>query len=496
MKNVIWNFIGQIWMVLLAFFATPFIVRSLNVNFYGIYTLVGVIIGYFSFLQFGLGIATVKYVAQYFAEGQSDKVCATFWACMVMYILLGLVGSTAIALTSRPVVVHIFKIPAALEESAVIAVRIGSLGFLISMIMSVVSGVVQAVGRFDVLNRIGIVLGSLQIGLTVILLWLGFSLKEVILSNVIVQAIGVYAMWVAALRVLPYLSHPVWDKRHVTALVKFGGFVSISSIVGPILLNIEKLFLTSLRSVASLTYYAVPFGLTDRLTVIRSSFSSVLFPVFSSQQAANDTQVNGELHERSTLYLFFLYMFFVLFFVIMGREFLAAWIGENFAYNSTRILKVLALAGLVNALAVPSLNALQGLNKPHLPALFHVIETVLYVPAAYFLIVRYGGTGAALACLLRVCLDTVLLNYASCRLFGVKLFLWYGRIFLRGFFPVLVSGIGLWVIQKLNLPFFSLLNLASISLMFIIYFVLVWQWGIDDFARVKIRQLVRGIVYR
>ncbi len=154
MKNVIWNFIGQIWMVLLAFFATPFIVRSLNVNFYGIYTLVGVIIGYFSFLQFGLGIATVKYVAQYFAEGQSDKVCATFWACMVMYILLGLVGSTAIALTSRPVVVHIFKIPAALEESAVIAVRIGSLGFLISMIMSVVSGVVQAVGRFDVLNRI------------------------------------------------------------------------------------------------------------------------------------------------------------------------------------------------------------------------------------------------------------------------------------------------------------------------------------------------------
>ncbi|MCX5707980.1 MAG: hypothetical protein NTY14_03245 [Candidatus Omnitrophica bacterium] len=68
MKNVIWNFIGQIWMVVLAFFATPFIVRSLNVNFYGIYTLVGVIIGYFSFLQFGLGTATVKYVAQYFAE--------------------------------------------------------------------------------------------------------------------------------------------------------------------------------------------------------------------------------------------------------------------------------------------------------------------------------------------------------------------------------------------------------------------------------------------
>ncbi|MCX5707979.1 MAG: oligosaccharide flippase family protein, partial [Candidatus Omnitrophica bacterium] len=312
-----------------------------------------------------------------------------------MYVLLGLVGSTAIALTSRPVAVHIFKIPPALEESAVIAVRIGSLGFLISMIMSVVSGVIQAIGRFDVLNRIGIVLGSLQIGLTVVLLWLGFSLKEVILSNVIVQAIGVYVMWVAALRILPYLAHPVWDKRYVTTLVKFGGFVSISNIVGPILLNIEKLFLTSLRSVASLTYYSVPFGLTDRLTVIRSSFSSVLFPVFSSQQGSNDAQVNGELHERSTLYLFFLSVFFVLFFVFLGREFLTAWIGGNFAFNSTRILKVLALAGLVNALAVPSFNALQGLNKPFLPALFHVIETVLYVPAAYFLIFRYGGTGAA-----------------------------------------------------------------------------------------------------
>jgi O-antigen/teichoic acid export membrane protein len=496
MKNVIWNFIGQVWMVLLGFFATPFIVRTLNVNFYGIYTLVGVIIGYFSFLQFGLGTAAIKYIAQYFVNRQEENIHRTFWACFVVYALLGAVGSAAIAVLSRWVAIRVFKIPAGLEETAVVVISIGGLGFLNAMLMAVVSGVIQAVGRFDILNRVGIVLGTLQIGLAIILLKLGFSLREVIISNVAVQTLGVYIVWRIANRILPYLKQPVWDLRVFVTLLKFGGFVSISSIVGPILLNIEKLFLTSLRSVASLTYYSVPFGLVDRLTVIRSSFSSVLFPAFSSLQESADIKVNRDLHERTTLYLFFLYTFFVLFFIIFGREFLASWIGGNFSYNSTRILAILSLAGLLNALAVPSLNVLQGLNKPQIPALFHVIETVLYIPAAYFLIARYGGTGAALAFLLRVCLDTVLLNYASCRLFGVKLVFWYGRIFLRGFIPVLVAGAGLWGMQNLHLQFFAVINLLGICAVFLVYCGVVWQWGIDGFARMRIKQLVYGIIHR
>jgi hypothetical protein len=46
---------------------------------------------------------------------------------------------------------------------------------------------------------------------------------------------------------------PAWDTEILVHLLKFGGFVTISAVVGPILTNIEKIFLTSLRSISALT---------------------------------------------------------------------------------------------------------------------------------------------------------------------------------------------------------------------------------------------------
>jgi O-antigen/teichoic acid export membrane protein len=494
-KNVIWNFIGQLWMALIGFFATPFIVRTLSVNFYGIYTLIGIIIGYFSFLQFGLGSAAVKYIAQYYVNRQEEEITKTFWACLIIYSLIGMLGAGLIYFSSRFIVERILKISHELKSTAFFVIRLGSLGFLISMILGVVSSVIQAVGRFDILNLRGIVLGSLQIGLTVFLLSIGLSLKEVIISNVLVDLVGIYVLWILVRKILPFLSRPIWDKDYVVRLFKFGGFVTISGIVGPILLNIEKFFLTSLRPISSLTYYSVPFGLMDRLTIIRSSFSSVLFPAFSSLQEVSDKQINKELHERSALYILFLYSFFVLFFIIFGRQFLAAWIGNNFAFNSSRILAILSIAGLINALAVPSMNVLQGFNRPQIPALFHVIETLLYIPCAYLFIWRFGGTGAALAWLLRVLLDTILLHRASCSLFGERILVWYGRLFSKGFIPVSVCGLALLALKSSNQRFFSFSDISGIFSVFILYSCIVWKWGLDDFARLKAKQFLTGLLH-
>lgn len=166
-KNVIWNFTGQIWMLSLGFFATPYIVRTMNVSLYGIYSLVWIIIGYFSFLQLGLGTAATKYIAQYFIAGENEKIRRTFWACLTIYLVMGLAGTGTIALSSRFIVERFLRIPAEFKDIAIDVIRLGSLGFLITLVMSVISGAIQAVGRFDVLNLRGIVFGSLQIGVTV-----------------------------------------------------------------------------------------------------------------------------------------------------------------------------------------------------------------------------------------------------------------------------------------------------------------------------------------
>ncbi|MBN1527385.1 MAG: oligosaccharide flippase family protein [Candidatus Omnitrophica bacterium] len=492
-KNILWNFIGQAWMFGLAFFATPFIVRALNVDLYAIYALVSVVVGYFAFLQLGLGAASIKYVASYLNTGQEDEVRRTFWSCLAAHGFLGLIGMLAIISSARFFTDTILKIPADLRGVCLFALIAASAGFFISMVLGSVSAIIQAAGRFDLLNRIGIALGSLQVSVTVILLKLGYSLKEVVVANVAVQALGVCLYWISAKNLFPFLARPAWDPKALVKLLRFGGFVTISSVTTPIFLNIEKIFLASLRSISNLTYYSVPFALTDRLSVIRSSFSTVLFPAFSRLDSAHEKEASRELYYRSALYILFLYAFFVLFLATFGRSFLAVWIGEDFAERSAAILVILAVAVLVNAMAGPSLNILQGVGKPHIPAAFHIIEVIFYVPLAYILIRKFGGTGAALAFLARALLDTALLHKAAAVLFGEGLFAWYLRLFRRSFAPVFVCGLLLWWLKNFSPYILHPLTIGGLIAAFVVYAYIIWQWGLDDFARERARSFLKGL---
>jgi O-antigen/teichoic acid export membrane protein len=492
-QSVLWNFFGNGWLLVLAFFATPFIVHRLGVDLYGILTLVGITVGYFAFLELGLGYAMVKYISQYLAQGDEDNIRKTFWSCILVYFSIGSFGTILIILSAPILVDKLFNIPQDSKEMAFFALRLGAIGFLLSMLSGASSGVLRALGRFDFLNRIGIILGTLQTGLTVLLLVIGFSLKEIILTNLIIQATGFFIYLVFAKKFLPYLRGPCWDTGTFLNLFRFGGFVTISSVTGPILINIEKVFLTALHPIAALTYYSVPYSITTRFSIIPSSLSAVLFPAFSFLNSSEDKRAIKELHYRGTLYILLLLGFPVLFFALFSRLFLTEWMGADFAIQSTDIMIILSFAILINALASPSFVAIQGLGKPAQPAMYHVIETIIHIPVSYLLIRYLGGVGAAWAWFIRVSIDTILLQRASCRNLGISLMGWYRSIAVHGSLPILTCGLLLFCLKKCNLSLLHPAIILGIITTIIVYFFIVWKWGLDATDRKEIKGFLANL---
>ncbi len=490
--NIIWNFFGQGLLLVITFFSTPYIVRHLTVNLYGIFAIAGVIIGYFSFLQFGLASASIKYISQYLAQKENNKIAITFWSSLLFSLLMGLLGTGAIALSAGIFVERFLKIPEELKPVALFAIRVGSLGLLISMLLATVMGVLRALERFDIVNYIGITLGVLNIGSIILILKLGFSLKEIIIVTLIIQTMGVYIAWIFVKKLLPFLTKPIWGPSLLIPMFKFGGCVTISGTVSPILMNIEKMFLTMLRPISNLTYYSIPFSIMNALSMIPSAVAGVLFPAFSYFGSSQDKQINKELHYRGSLCIFFSYFFPVVFFIIFSRPFLTLWIGEGFAEQSSNILIILVIAGLINAIAYPSIIALQGIGKPHIPAFFHIIETIFYIPLSYMLIYRFGGVGAALAWLFRVSLDTILLLTASCAALEVNPLLWCYSFVYRGFLPTVSCALLLWVLSAFHLPLLDPLNITGILFILFIYSYMVWKWGLDSIARNKILEFLKN----
>jgi O-antigen/teichoic acid export membrane protein len=480
-SGVIWNFLGQGWLLLIAFVTTPYIVGKLEADLYGVYSLSGVVLGYFAFLDFGLSAAATKYISQYLAERNTEKVVASFWGCFVWLIVGSIVCVSAVWLLADLLVSHLLSIPPRLQSVTTATLRIGSLTFCSSLCVGLTTGTLRSLGRFTVLNVTSLLVGTIQTILTVMLLWAEYSLPEIMVGILLCQA-GLFAWQLAlCLHMLPGLKRPRLDRRVIVRLFSYGGILTLGSLIGPVLANLEKLLMTRFASVRLLTFYAVPFSLVDRLGIIPAAFGAVLFPSYSYFNSV-DHDANRTLHYRATLYIVVVYGYFASFFVFLGKPFLSAWMGEQFAVHSAGALEILALGGMFNAMARPAITALQGIGKPHIPVILQVTELAWYLPLVYLLVKHLGITGAAWAWSLRVLIDAVLLHVASCAELGERLGS-YVRLLRTSFVPLVACSAAFWAIGAYGAPLGAPATLGSIALVSVGYAILLWLTVLD--ARMK-----------
>jgi O-antigen/teichoic acid export membrane protein len=225
---------------------------------------------------------------------------------------------------------------------------------------------------------------------------------------------------IIAKQMLPQLTLPVWHFGTFRRLLRFGGFVTISGVVGPILANLEKLILANRSSLSAVTYYTVPYNLASKVGIVSGSFSSALFPAFSGMHGAGDANRVGRIVLRASQLIMLLIIPITIIMFIYSEELLTVWMGPEFAHRSSATLQILALAMLVNVMAYSPLAAVQALGRPDLAAKFHMIELITHIPLTILLVSLLGIEGAAMAWLIRVMMDTALLWWATIRLTGLN----------------------------------------------------------------------------
>jgi len=132
--------------------------------------------------------------------------------------------------------------------------------------------------------------------------------------------------------------------------------------------------------------------------------------------------------------------------------------------ESSLVFQILAWGVLINSLAQIPLALLQGMERPDLPAKFHLGEVPFYVAAAWLLVHLWGIKGAALAWTLRVALDALLLFGAVSRK-------------IPSFFALfkqsqgLAMGLGFLLITMIDYVFKNLVKTDDLSLIHLIFWI-------------------------
>ncbi|HVE57781.1 MAG TPA: oligosaccharide flippase family protein, partial [Pyrinomonadaceae bacterium] len=279
-RNSIYGFSTWLLPLALSFIATPIIVKSLGHEDYGIYALVLGFIAY-SF-NFNVGRAITKYIAEYRAAGEIEKITEVISATLFINLTLGGAGLLAIFSTANLLVANVLKIQAEAQEKTVYALYVAGLTIFFLMLNQVFNAILQGLHRFDVYAKIFNLNNILLISGNLILALKGFGLLYLLSWNLLITALSAAVSAISAKRLLPEFSLNLKFRRETLKLVfGYSSGVIAYQILANILLLFERSWITGKLGAESLTFYVVPMMLALYIHGFISSLMLVIFPLAS-----------------------------------------------------------------------------------------------------------------------------------------------------------------------------------------------------------------------
>ena len=394
--------------------------RGLGTERFGLLSLAWVVLGYFTIFDLGLGRATTKYVAEALGKGEGDQVPQIIWTAVTFQAFLGFIGALVLFGITDLMVENVLNIPPQLLGEAKDTFHLLALSIPLVLVSSSFSGMLEAAQRFDLVNAVRIPSSTLTFLLPLVGLYMGLGLPGIVALILLARFGTLVAFFMMDLGIVPKLKGYSVSFALFSQLFAFGGWVMITSIVGPILVYLDRFLIGSLLTIAAVAYYTAPYEAVTRLTIISASLTMTLFPAFSALEGSRDRQRLGIIFSRSVKYILLASGPIVILMAIFAKEILQVWLGNDFAIESTVAMQVLALGVLINSLAYTPFALLQGIGRPDLPAKFHLIQLPIYIAVAWVLVREFGIVGAAGAWTVRIILDAFLLYIATFKIYRLS----------------------------------------------------------------------------
>ena len=407
------NLVGFTVPMIIGLMAVPVITRELGPARFGLLSLAFAILEYSSLFDLGLGAATTREVSAAIArrdEGLSSLIAGS----VVSQAALGSIGALLLIGVSTLLVDQVFVIPPDLRNEAVAVFRILALMIPATVILLSLRGILEAAGRFDLSNGIRIPSSVATFLVPAVAASYGYGLPAIVAMLLVTRVLICGVMAFAITNILPGHRWAVkagWEQMR--PLFVFGGWMSLSNALSPVLVYIDRFILAAIVGVAAVGYYTAPFDAVMRLLIIPASLMGAVYPAVSGRLALRDHNGIQAVYTEAIRKTFLMLILPALVIGIAGPALLELWLGSQFASEALVAVRILAFGVFFHAMArIPS-GFINALGRPDLVAKLNLAELLVHIPVAWLLITRFGVTGAALAWTIRVTLDAALLYLVS-----------------------------------------------------------------------------------
>ncbi|HJQ54243.1 MAG TPA: flippase [Gemmatimonadaceae bacterium] len=403
---------------LTAVFLVPVTVRGLGPSRFGLLALAWAVAEGSGMFDFGLGRATVRFVADATTKGR-ERIRQVILASLWSQLLAGAVaGALLFALT--PIFVRrVFSIAPELHPEAIDMFRVLALHVPVLLGTTALRASLEGAQRFDLSTALRIPSSFASVAVPAAVVALHGTLPTIMWT---LLALRVTLLVISTEAVRRTLLGGRWALPTgfgtLREMLGYSGWVAVSAALGPALGSLDRFVVGSVVGVAALGYYTGAAEAATRFLLIPVTAFSALLPALSATDSRGERARALRVTRAARRQLAAVMLPLCLALFAFAEPILKIWLGSAYANEAGAALRILSVGVLFGGLAHLPMALLYGSGRPDLPAKVHMGEIIVHVPLTFFLVRNFGITGAAAAWTLRCAADLTLYEWASRRALG------------------------------------------------------------------------------
>lgn len=456
---------------------TPVMLRLLGQSEYGLYSLIGAVIGYLGVLDLGLGNTIVRYTARNRAVGDKKREAELNGLFLFIYSIISVI-TVVVGFCIYANIDLLFGNTLDVGEMhrAKIMMILLIFNFAFTFPLSVFASIMQAYERFVYLRVVNILRVLLNPCIVLPLLVMGYgSVMMVVVST----ALNLGCLLTNVYYCLRYLhvkfSWGEYSRPFLYEIAVYSFFIFLNAIMDKIYWGTGQFILGIVSGTVQVAIYAVAMQFMNLYMQFSTAISGVLLPRVTMLVAEGaDRNRLTELFIKIGRLQYVVIGYIFAMFILVGREFIGLWAGEEYlsAYPMVIILMASMLIPLVQNAGIAILQAM-NLNRYRMTA--YTIVAFINLIVSFPLAKYWGGMGCAVSTAAALFISTgFIMNRYYYHRIGLNIPLFWRNIFHMAKWPVAFVVVG--ILLEMQFPY-------------------TYQWGMFICRAVVYSLIYIGVLY-
>ena len=475
---------------------TPVMLRLLGQSEYGLYSLIGAVIGYLGVLDLGLGNTIVRYTARNRSVGNKQREAELNGLFLLLYLIISvitvIIGSGIYANID---LLFGSTLDAGEMHRARIMMILLIFNFAFTFPLSVFASIMQAYERFVYLRVVNILRVLLNPCIVLPLLVMGYgSVMMVVVSTVLNLGCLLTNVYYCFRYLHVKFRWGEYSCPFLYEIAVYSFFIFLNAIMDKIYWGTGQFILGIVSGTIQVAIYAIAMQFMGIFMQFSNAISGVLLPRVTMLVAEGaDRNRLTELFIKIGRLQYIVIGYIFAMFVLVGREFINLWAGPGYS-SAYLMVVVLMLSMLIPLIQNAGISILQAMNLNRYRMTAYTIVAFINLIVSFPLAKYWGGMGCAVSTATALFVSTgFIMNRYYHRRIGLDIPLFWENILHMARFPFLLILIGVFLESQFDYSYQWGLFLCRAMVYSLIYFVILYMTSMNAYEKGLVKTVVAKV---